>query len=188
MREARVQYYVVIHGVESLFRNLENISLKLGSAMRRAMEDSLDTTERYIMQHTPIGPLRPHDPDHQKLIQSFRHGIKEERDIRIHCPVLLPSEAAKVLAFTFHQTEILGRVENTAPHARYVEYGTIECAPIRPRGISPMHWMTEEGDEVFAWQVRGQKPQPFMRRAFDKENVDKILEAFRLHIVAALMK
>ena len=61
-------------------------------------------------------------------------------------------------------------VYTDAEFAPYVEFGTgifsthpaAPRKPIRPKNAKVLHWVGEHGEDVFAMEVKGQKPQPFL--------------------------
>ena len=75
-------------------------------------------------------------------------------------------------------------------YAVYVEYGTgvygegegASKQPIRPKKKKALHWVNRStGADVFAKEVLGQKPQPYMRPAFD-EATQNLVDDVRLNL------
>lgn len=62
------------------------------------------------------------------------------------------------------------KVSSDLPYARYVHDGTgiygPRGLPIKPTHARALHWRGPGGESIFARQVKGMKPNPFLRDAF----------------------
>lgn len=98
-----------------------------------------------------------------------------ERDAKVECPVDQgPLRAGMMHQVNMSSTEIVGIIGNSNEYAPYVHQGTGIYAKDGNGRQTP--WKYEaKGGKYAGWHItRGQKPQPFLEKARDK-NKDKIL-------------
>ena len=185
-------YYLEIKGVDKLFRNLELLNLYSNEGMRLGLLYTAPKLMELAKKAAPVGPPRPHDPTHVKIRDSFKISDIEESKTSINTPVIIPSLNPYVANFKFSYYDGLVKIMNTAPHARFVEFGThgtqIGTLPGRGGGKEPVYRITSKRRMVFydarrrrwvsKYAVRGQKPQPFMSKACSPRALGLALETF----------
>ena len=179
----RANLTLVISGDKRLVRNIKAFNKASVQSTKSSLQYISQEALKYIKKYTPRGPDRfqdeKHPETHVKIIESFKS--KRLESIMVPVPFVMPIKGrgiSTMKTIVLNTYEGSKKIENTAPHAVYQEFGTKKFMPyIKAKGPWPMALHLAD-KIIYAYKVKSYNAQPFMSKITDKEFSSRTINYF----------